>query len=108
MLRFSEPRQYALVDTLQPFALANTPHLADRDGCVFPGLFDTSIRKLPESWSEVSNRIGKDRPKLRWSDVVDTTHGNNIVFPIMRQPFVLTYVKRRNHGAQHASHDLVE
>ena len=56
---------------------------------MFPGLSDTSIRKLAESCSEISNRIGKDRTRLRWSDVVDTTHGENIVFPTMRQSFVV-------------------
>ena len=87
VLRFCAPRQGALANTVQALALSHIPHLADRDGCVVPGVSDTSIRNLAESWSEVSNRIGKDL-KLRWSDVVDTANGKNIVFTTMRQPFV--------------------
>ena len=63
VLRCCAPRQGALANNVQALALAHTPHLADRDGCVFPGLSDTSIRKLAESFSEISNRIGKDRIK---------------------------------------------
>ena len=47
---FSAPRQGALANTVQALALPHTLHLAGRDGCVFPGLSETSIRKLAESF----------------------------------------------------------
>ena len=60
---------------------SNHLHLADRHQRVFPGVSEVSIRRLAASCLEVINRMGHDRFRLRWNDVVDATHGKQIALP---------------------------
>ena len=64
--------------TLQTLALTSNLYLVDRDGRVCPGESDTPVRQLAEGSSEVINRFGEDRSKLRWDDLEDITHVNTI------------------------------
>ena len=101
MLRFCAPRQRALANTVQASALARTPHLR---------VSDTSVRKLAESWSEVSNRIGKDLVKVgrccRHHARKEHCLSNNAPAICGGGVSRCTYVTRRDHGAKHASYDL--
>ena len=102
----------SLANTVQELALANTLHVVDRDGRVFPRLSYASTGKLAESWSEVVNRMGKDRYKLTWSDVVETMHVKNVVLARMHQPGLAAESTgsppfgEMDRAAQYANYDL--
>ena len=111
VLRSIAPRQVALTNTVQTLASASNLHLADRNGRVSLGLSDTSDGKLAASWSEVINRFGEDRSKLRWSDVVDITYVKTIGLPIMRHPCLIAksdslMIQEVDRAAQYVYHDL--
>ena len=68
--------------------------------------------KRAESCSEVINRLGKDRFKLRWCDVVNTTHVKKTALPKMRQLCVVVEFpgslasREVDRGAQYGCYDL--
>ena len=47
---------------------------------MFPGIYDASAKKPGVSWSQVIHRTGEDCSKVRWSDVVITSHVQKTCF----------------------------
>ena len=100
-----------MTNTLQTLAPTSNLNLVDRDGRVCPGESDTPVRQLTESSSEVINRFGEDRSKLRWDDLEDITHVNTIGLPKIHHSCVVAesgslLSQEVDRVAQYAYHDL--